>query len=817
MKSKKLSSVPLDNPSVISIANSYGGLSPSLPCYSSVPVLTSTVKANTIVSGAITLPKLPVADGAYSLGIVNNVSSLVPAGGGGNPYALINSEIIADVIPDSLCVFTGANKTDCVSDETITIDRNTHQTTINYDLVCEDNVSIKNGNVLALYSDDNSNVCSIQCTIDGNLNLVSVQDKKVNVNNDLEVGGTVTVYGDVNVGGTLNIGLPDDYKYSLPIVAPDQDGQYIAFNTDGSSSFQTLPPAPSGLAYNPAQADQNMNGYNITNTPFINVQGGADYLTLDVNPGGGSRKISANQTLYFEAGNSLNFKTPGDVWFQAQGTGGIASYDFTNTYKFPNANLPSGIPLQDQVIQFNSNGTSQFATIAAGGNFSTPSDQGLDMNTHTITGVADLSLVSPTDPARTASLIVRDNGKTTLSSNQSIDITTTGTIEQSCNTLRTRFSAGGTFQIFTGDGNYYVLPEYAPTVDNSYISFGSNGFSSFQPMPVIPAPVVISQNKFNFYVSASGNDANNGSISSPYQTISACMTFVNTLSVDQQVSINLASGTYNEAVLVTKSGVSILGNSALGCIINGDLGVHMSQNSSFYSIFEASGIQIVGQVTIWNSTVYTNSSILNNCIVAPPQNFNCLTVDTTGGGLLADVTVRNCVLYTNTTSEGVVMTNGSIFMTATQIQGNPLFNVNTTKSMIKAIGASRVNLFGCSLLQNSSQATVGALIDIGNTSNATSSSTINNSIFIFGAATSTLTGAIMNFSNTASANTYNFYNNYCKCNVSVNSPNNYIVLKSSTGAVNFTQGNNLGTSSNHTVPATGFVTGWVKTTMNACV
>ena len=295
------------------------------------------------------------------------------------------------------------------------------------------------------------------------------------------------------------------------------------------------------------------------------------------------------------------------------------------------------------------------------------------------------------------------------------------------------------------------------------------------------------------------------------------MAFVNTLSVDQAVSINLASGTYNEAVLIAKSGISIIGNSALGCVINGDVGINTTQNSSFYSIIEISNVQINGQVAVLNATLYTNSTILNNVIVSPGQGFYCITANSTGGGLLADITVRNCVLYTNTNNEGILLTNASMFLTASQIQNNPVFNANTTKSMIKVLGASRVNLFGCQLIQNSSQANVGALIDIGNTSNATSSSTINNSIFIFGAATSTTTGAIMNFSNTASANTYNFYLNYCKCNVSVNSPNNYIVLKSSTGAVNFTQGNNLGTSSNHTIPATGFVTGWTKTTMNACV
>ena len=53
--------------------------------------------------------------------------------------------------------------------------------------------------------------------------------------------------------------------------------------------------------------------------------------------------------------------------------------------------------------------------------------------------------------------------------------------------------------------------------------------------------------------------------------------------------------------------------------------------------------------------------------------------------------------------------------------------------------------------------------------------------------------------------------------MSVGSPQGYIVLKSSTGAVNFTFGNNLGTPTNHHVPNTGFATGWTKTLMNAVV
>ena len=360
--------------------------------------------------------------------------------------------------------------------------------------------------------------------------------------------------------------------------------------------------------------------------------------------------------------------------------------------------------------------------------------------------------------------------------------------------------------------NNYKLPITSPATGD-YVLHSNNGELSFSSY----SPASLSQFQYNFYVSTSGNDANHGSIASPYKTISACMTFVNTLSADVNVSINLASGTYTEAVLINKSSVSIIGSSSISCIINGDLGIITTQNSSFYSVVEVSNVQINGQITMTNSTVYTNSLLLSNIVSAPIPNFNCLSANSTGGGLLCDITVKNSVFYVNNNALGINLLNASLTMVGTQIQNNPTL-ANTIENFIKANGASRVNLFGCSLYQASTSASVKALIEIANTSNATSSSTINNSILLFTAGTATATGSIMNFSNTASANTYNFYLNYCKTNYNVGlGGQNYIVSKSSTGAINFTFGNCIGTPNNHTVPNTGYVTGWVRTLMNAVV
>jgi hypothetical protein len=293
------------------------------------------------------------------------------------------------------------------------------------------------------------------------------------------------------------------------------------------------------------------------------------------------------------------------------------------------------------------------------------------------------------------------------------------------------------------------------------------------------------------------------------------MTYINTLGADVNVSINLSSGTYNEAVLINKSGVSIIGSSSTGCIINSDIGINTVQNSSFYSIVEINNVQINGQVSQLNATLYTNSLVLSNVVIAPPAGKNAISIDSTGGGFLADCTIKNSsVIYANNDTIAILLTNGAINMIGSQVTNNPTL-ANTIESFIKANGSSRVNLFGSSLIQNSTSASVKALIEISNTANATSSSTINNCILQFTASTSTASGSVVNFSNSASANTYFFYNNAIKTNFNIGTGSDkYIIYKTSTGAVNFTFGNVLSyNNTNHSIPNTGFVTGYVKTLM----
>jgi len=354
--------------------------------------------------------------------------------------------------------------------------------------------------------------------------------------------------------------------------------------------------------------------------------------------------------------------------------------------------------------------------------------------------------------------------------------------------------------------NKYELTNTQPQ-NNNVMLFQNSGVSSFTNL-------IGSLN--NYYVSPSGSDTSGaGTIFNPYKTISKVITILNALSGDITATVNLACGSYSENVSITKSGISIVGGSSLPnlTIINGNITFNMSQNSSSYSVGGLSNFIINGTIEQDNGTLYPNSLVINNIISVSQSGKNNIIQTNSGAGVLCDMTVQNSLIYANSDTIAISMV-GSMTMVGTQITNNPSLTA-TTLTFVYVNAAGRFNAFGCTMFQTSTSASVAALITIANTSNATSSTTINNCVLLFTASTSTTTGAIILFSNSASSNTCNFYNNYVKTNCSINSPNNYIILRTGTGAINFTFGNCLGTSGNHTVPASSG--SYVKTTMNAVV
>ena len=208
--------------------------------------------------------------------------------------------------------------------------------------------------------------------------------------------------------------------------------------------------------------------------------------TIDIFiPGGGEQKIETTGSLRIKSNNSLTLQCY-DAKMQVGGNASFANADSSQQYFLPNPN--TNFPNLNDTILFNFDGTARFGS-AGGGNFSTPSSVALDMNTHAINNVADLNLVSPTVPEDVASIQVRDSA-TTISTNKPLTVSCAGQdMELIGNNIRCRVG-DGIFAVFNNSPlGYYVFPSQAsPSVDNSYIKFGANGFSTFEPFPTIPSP-----------------------------------------------------------------------------------------------------------------------------------------------------------------------------------------------------------------------------------------------------------------------------------------------------------------------------------------
>jgi len=219
----------------------------------------------------------------------------------------------------------------------------------------------------------------------------------------------------------------------------------------------------------------------------LHLKSADETQTIDINiPGGGEQKIQTTGSLKVQCANSLTLRSY-DAKMQVGGNISFANADSSQQYFLPNPN--TSFPNLNDTILFNFDGTARFGSPGGGGNFSTPSSVALDMNTHAINNITDLNLVSPTDPGSTGSLNVRDNA-TTLTTNKPLTVSCPGAdMELVANNIRCRVG-DGIFAVFNNSPlGYYVFPSQAsPSVDNSYIRFGANGFSTFEPFPTIPSP-----------------------------------------------------------------------------------------------------------------------------------------------------------------------------------------------------------------------------------------------------------------------------------------------------------------------------------------
>jgi hypothetical protein len=321
----------------------------------------------------------------------------------------------------------------------------------------------------------------------------------------------------------------------------------------------------------------------------------------------------------------------------------------------------------------------------------------------------------------------------------------------------------------------------------------------------------------NYYVSGSGTDADgSGSIDNPWGTISHAIFVLSAIVGDIQATINISAGTYTENLTINKSGIALVGASSNLpnlTIINGTITFDMTVGSSFFSVGGLENIQLNGRLEHNQTNVFTNSLNITNCLFFAQPGFPAILTLGTAGGLLGNMTIQASLIYMSDAA-AVSINNTAISMINTQLTNSPLLAIASV-SFIIVSGAGRINLFGCSIFQNSASSAVDPLVLINNTSTVTSSSQINSCILIYTSSTSdagTGNKACIKFSGSAAMNTYTLVYNYFRAvGAQTGSPQNQCVQITGTAQLAVIIGNNIaGSPAHHVAPASGSYT---KTTL----
>ena len=276
------------------------------------------------------------------------------------------------------------------------------------------------------------------------------------------------------------------------------------------------------------------------------------------------------------------------------------------------------------------------------------------------------------------------------------------------------------------------------------------------------------QNLSNYYVSGtSGSDANGtGAIFSPWKTITKAINVLNAISGDITATVNIAAGTYTENLLITKSGISLIGSSSVSpnnTIINGIVAFLMLANLSSFSIGGFQNIRLNGNFLHAQSTNFKNSLNVSNCLFVPSNNNNAISTKVLigGNGTRAEMTIRDCLIYMDTNASAVDITT-IVSMYNTQLINNPNLTVGNN-SFITVSGSGQINLSGCSITQISNSSTVEPLILVNNSSAVSSDSTINNCMLVYTSAFPSANKTCIGFSGSADMKTYTVINNYLLC------------------------------------------------------
>lgn len=303
---------------------------------------------------------------------------------------------------------------------------------------------------------------------------------------------------------------------------------------------------------------------------------------------------------------------------------------------------------------------------------------------------------------------------------------------------------GGGLNVWASDINMVPIGPATAKIYSEYLNSytGSNtmqitGVSTINGAVYPPTAGAATAFSYNLYVSnISGSDtAGDGKISNPYKTITKAIAVAATIAETNPVIINLAAGTYTENLTINRANLYITGGStslSTATVINGSITIDTTVSSEFILIGGLSSVQVTN-IIYNNSFPKDQNYVITDCLIVPGAGVSGILLTDSSAAGNASMTVQNCLIYMSDTL-AVSITNGRISFINTQITNNP-FLANSILSFIVTGGTGGVNLFGCSLIQNSTASTVQPLINISNNAVTGTSMLINSCILQYTSAT----------------------------------------------------------------------------------
>jgi len=569
--------------------------------------------------------------------------------------------------------------------------------------------------------------------------------------------GSTPIFYYSKVGAT-SLNVVDnslDSLYEFPKVAPTGDGQIIAFDTDGSSSFvDTIPGNPNAL---------------ITDTPLITpIQG-----SVIISDGLTSTGTNKSEDLI------------------------IRDYGVIDVYKQLNCNDVINIQSLTTLPCTMSSGTDDF-TIN-----NTQGSRTVFLNSNSY--VFDNNIISNEN-------VILNNAKAlTLNNNFDVDNIKLYKANEVLGSFILDNQTGSKTD-FRGASSYLFSNDVSIGDNTTSKKLYLNNVEIKPPVQFLNNYYVSPSG-----TNANGNGSISnpwGTISHAISTLSAIVGDIQA-TINISAGTYTENLTINKSGIALIGASSNLPNLTT---INGNILFDMTNNTSFFSVGGLENIQLNGTLEHRQTNIYTNSLNVINCLFFAPSGKSAIGTIGTGGGLLGNMTIQASLIYMCDNTIAVDINNTAISMINTQLTNSPLLAVSAT-SFITVSGAGRINLFGCSIFQSSSVSTVDPLIVVNNNSTVTSSSTINSCILVYTSGASdagTGNKCCVKFSGSASMNTYNLVYNYFRCvGATTGAPNNQCIQKLGTAALAIIFGSNVaGSPAHHVAPASGSYT---KTALSAVI